>query len=557
MAETGANHVLPNLHGAQISQILMTDPLNLNDLGFNRYPTLPLGDLPAARVREIYEKIVDEIFSAMSMTRQASPQCWDQCVASLESENVLLATIFTECEAYRTIKDKCMEALNLPRIDEQTPCLPAPVLVSLIATINYRKVSVAKPHNSIIAMLGDHDTAAWLKVAIQVFGTTGQNPFLVSRDDSVHSPTTDQSNGVWTIKATMPLPHRYLALVHRELPRLRAAPELRSDSVKEDESLEEALRRLNRRLVRDIGDAVYTEAPAQFHTITLRITREQALARVGELVRQVRNADFDQEQLKPQMERSIDFHIFSVLPLAVKKKVHSWYRNHSPESNELIQRFASVLLEDITETSWEHKLQGERINMKDSDLAAPSMKLLAKLINSLPKTGGYKLVRGRGIQAFNDIKNIIDYQRSFRDHYTKLMEATQQNRYPNSSLISDEALEQLKETQEQLKNTQEQLKNTQEQLKNTQEQLKGTQEQLKGTQEQLEGTLVYAATDNFESQEYASQEMFDAVQAVYLRFRRDGLVIPCEIHTLAALSLSEDQHRDVMNASPDEEMLDA
>lgn len=73
----------------------------------------------------------------------------------------------------------------------------------------------------------------------------------------------------------------------------------------------------------DIGDAVYPKAPAEVYTMTVTITREQALVQIGELVRQVRNAEFDQEQLKPQMERSIKFHVFSVLPLVGCKEESS------------------------------------------------------------------------------------------------------------------------------------------------------------------------------------------------------------------------------------------
>ncbi|KAF5546802.1 hypothetical protein FMEXI_5493 [Fusarium mexicanum] len=222
MAEADETQVLVDRSAAHISKMLMKNPLDLNELAFTKYPVLALGDIPATRVREIHEKIVDEIFSVVSMTRDSAPQCWDRCVTQLESGKVLLATIFTEFDGYRTIKKACKKALRLPRMDEAL-CLPAPIRVSLIASLKYRKVAAARPHSSIIDMLGAHNSMAWLKVAIQVFELTHTAPFLVRRDDSVGSPTTDISNGIWTVKATMPLPHRYLAFIHRQLPILRAA----------------------------------------------------------------------------------------------------------------------------------------------------------------------------------------------------------------------------------------------------------------------------------------------------------------------------------------------
>ncbi|KAF5240512.1 hypothetical protein FANTH_9560 [Fusarium anthophilum] len=222
MAEADATQVLVDRSAAHISKMLMKNPLDLNEVAFTKYPVLALLDIPATRVREIHEKIVDEIFLVVSMTRDSAPQCWDRCVTQLEKGNVLLATIFTEFDGYRTIKKACKKALRLPRMDE-APCLPAPILVSLIASLKYRKVAAARPHSSVIDMLGAHNSMAWLKVAIQVFELTHTAPFLVRRDDSVRSPTTDLSNGIWIVKAAMPPPHRYLAFFHHQLPILRAA----------------------------------------------------------------------------------------------------------------------------------------------------------------------------------------------------------------------------------------------------------------------------------------------------------------------------------------------
>ncbi|KAF5569189.1 hypothetical protein FPHYL_2317 [Fusarium phyllophilum] len=383
MAGEEATHVPAN-QGTHISEVLFASPLNLKELGFNKYPVLPLKHLPAPRVREIYEKMVDDIFSVVSMTRQDFPQCWDRCVTQLESGNVLLATIFTEFEGYHAIKDACVRALQLPRKGEQVPCLPAPILVSLIVSLNYRKIAHARPDSSIVDILGEHGSMVWLKVAIQVFATTGHNPFLVTRDNSVNSPTTELSHGIWTVKATMPPPHRY--------------------SPFESEIPGQALQPLDRRLSRDAGDAVYTMA--------LTITREQALDRVGELLRQLRDATIDRRSFKPQMELLMDFYTFSVLPRDIKLR-------------ERIQTSEGVLAQDITQISWEHRLPGERIEMQDSDLAGPSLGVLADLFNQLPEES---FERALGIDALNNVKNILDYQQRVRDDCYKLMERAQQNR---------------------------------------------------------------------------------------------------------------------------------
>ncbi|RBQ80029.1 hypothetical protein FVER14953_21062 [Fusarium verticillioides] len=321
MAESDATQVLVNQSATHISQVLIKNPLDLNELAFTKYPVLALREIGATRVREIHEKIVDEIFSAVSMTREDFPKCWDRCVTQLESGNVLLATIFTEFDGYRIIKKACKKALRVPRMDE-TPCLPAPILVSLIASLKYRKVAEARPHSSIIDMLGAHNSMAWLKVAIQVFEATRQDPFLVRRDDSVDSPVYLVSNGIWTVKAAMPPPHEYLGFIHRQLPRLRAAHEFASHLACQGESLEVALRRVDRRLSREISDAD-TGTAAEVCTVTRTINRDQALARVGGVIEQMRDPAVDRKAFKPEMDRLMDVHVFSVLPRDIKMRVHS------------------------------------------------------------------------------------------------------------------------------------------------------------------------------------------------------------------------------------------
>ncbi|KAF5625060.1 hypothetical protein F52700_9435 [Fusarium sp. NRRL 52700] len=73
-------------------------------------------------------------------------------------------------------------------------------------------------------------------------------------------------------------------------------------------------------------------APAGGHTVTLAITREQALAR------------------------------------------------------ERIKKFEGVLEEDISQISWKHQLPGEPIKKPDEDLAAPSMKVLVDILGQLKGT---------------------------------------------------------------------------------------------------------------------------------------------------------------------------
>ncbi|KAG9504919.1 hypothetical protein J7337_004900 [Fusarium musae] len=293
----------------------------------------------------------------------------------------------------------------------------------------------------------------------------------------------------------MPPPHRYLAVVQHQLPILLAAPVFGNHLVSESESPEQALHPLGRHPSRDAGDAVYTA--------TLTITREQALTRVGDLLRQLQDASVDRKSFKPQMDLLMDFYTFWVLPRDIKMR-------------ERISTSGVVWDQEYTRISWVERLPGERIEMQDSDLAGPSLGVLADLFSQLPEKS---LERARGIEALNNVKNVINLQQHFLDDRAKFAERPLQNHSPNTSPISDGALE-----------------------------------KLDGTPKQLKETLVHVVKDKLEGQKSAPQEIVDDFKRLYILFRCDGLVIPCELHNLAAYSLSRDQHKEVLASRDDLEM---
>ncbi|KAF4334714.1 hypothetical protein FBEOM_11454 [Fusarium beomiforme] len=152
MAGPSAGGLLPHRHGSEIADALLGDPLNLDELGYNGYPSLPLQDLPQPCVREIYNKC--------------------------------------------SIKQACVDASNLPRTPEQIPCLAAPVLVSLIISLNYRKIAASGPDKAVLDMFGTHSSVSWLNVAIQALAKAGSLPGGIQNPD-FHQPDLKNLIDLW------------------------------------------------------------------------------------------------------------------------------------------------------------------------------------------------------------------------------------------------------------------------------------------------------------------------------------------------------------------------
>ncbi|KAF0641672.1 hypothetical protein NXS19_009443 [Fusarium pseudograminearum] len=72
---------------------------------------LPLLDLPQERVREIYESIVNDIFSVVNISPDDAQECWSACVSRLDESHILLSMIFIDSTGYDAIESVCRDAL--------------------------------------------------------------------------------------------------------------------------------------------------------------------------------------------------------------------------------------------------------------------------------------------------------------------------------------------------------------------------------------------------------------------------------------------------------------
>ncbi|KAM0303872.1 hypothetical protein HYE67_003949 [Fusarium culmorum] len=232
-----------------IVQQLSQDPLDLSILGLDQNVVLPLLDLPQERVREIYESIVNDIFSAVNIDPDDAQECWSACVSRLDESHILFSTIITDSTGYHAIEPACRDALACSNGFENsgegelylpqapTPCLSVPDLVTLIALLYYRKVHPSKPSDEVLDMLNKINVAAFLDVAIDVFWITGGSPFLVVQDPFVAEPLVVLKNRTLVAKVSRKTPNKFCTVMQQQGAILCHAPRIGIHMEEDSDSL--------------------------------------------------------------------------------------------------------------------------------------------------------------------------------------------------------------------------------------------------------------------------------------------------------------------------------
>ncbi|KAL2691177.1 hypothetical protein Neosp_001558 [[Neocosmospora] mangrovei] len=233
------------------------------------------------------------------------------------------------------------------------PCLPAHVMISMIALLFYRKIrldttSMKKSSLNVLELFGAHDTTKWLRVAILTSEQVGHKSFLVEVDHEMVVPQVRKehsgSDNFSIVTTTEPPTHQYRRLVdsrfrHTRIQLLSSSQELLPS---EDGSHRESI------ALTDTDDSHIEQV------VTRSITRAQALERAGDLINQVRNPDFDQFALKDKMGLWLSEPVIRVLPMGLKKRLLLYCSDHLPDWSAKIKEH---YFEDRDEHTWQETIQ--------------------------------------------------------------------------------------------------------------------------------------------------------------------------------------------------------
>ncbi|EEU40555.1 uncharacterized protein NECHADRAFT_75812 [Fusarium vanettenii 77-13-4] len=295
--------------------------------------------------KEVSGKIVDDIFRHAGLAKDDAPECWEKSQDRLVKGKLLNTTLSTRITAYsgwKTIKQYSKTAMRLYQQTGKLPCLPAHVMISMIALLFYRKIrldtaSMKKSSPNVLELFGAHDTTKWLRVAILTSEQVGHESFLVEVDHEMVAPQVRKEHSGsdnFSIVTTTEPPISIEALS------ILAFDTLKSNS--EDESHREST-----------ASTDTDDSPIE-QVVTRSITRVQALERAGDLINQVRNPDFDQFALKDKMGLWLSEPVIRVLPMGLRKTVLLYCSDHLPDWSVKIKEH---YFEDRDEHTWQETIQ--------------------------------------------------------------------------------------------------------------------------------------------------------------------------------------------------------
>ncbi|SPJ72820.1 uncharacterized protein FTOL_02549 [Fusarium torulosum] len=143
--------------------------MKVRNIGIDVCPKMPVNELIREKTIEFCQGIVAEIFEAAGVRKEQARQCYDEMVNRVMNGGFLKATTLANYGGWKIA------------------CLPASLLASAIAVVDFRKLrprsgKVSQAHRDFTRMFGDMNVMQWLPIAIRVFKRTEGRPFVIEID---------------------------------------------------------------------------------------------------------------------------------------------------------------------------------------------------------------------------------------------------------------------------------------------------------------------------------------------------------------------------------------
>ncbi|RSL52270.1 hypothetical protein CEP53_008154 [Fusarium sp. AF-6] len=358
----------PTEHMSHVLLALRQSPLDLSAITLEKSPILPIGFLTKTQHFNIQKAIVEQIFMAVGKTWDTAEDCLYYCADTLERESLLSATILPFYNGYNAIKSCCEKATHLSESTGKQPCLPAPLLVSLIAVLDCRKVMLARPDDVILEMLDTHRVLSWLSIAIKVYPKISKEPFVIIENESTLHPIE--------VTVARPTPNRFDSLAETQLPMLRNAPVWISTLDNDEDNQPTHLGLPDN----DEGSIDFPQPQATLCEMTL--TRDRAMQLTGNLITLMDDDDArKQPELKTRVLKWLNEATIKVLPFEAKTTVLFWCRPFAPE---WVHKVEAVLENDLHNCSYGQTVPGYPLEMRSANMGVHPLKKIYDIVKALP-----------------------------------------------------------------------------------------------------------------------------------------------------------------------------
>lgn len=114
----------------------------LGDLSIDRCPKLETGEVSREVLKQVYTRMVDEVFKTFHLNKAEAMLCFKRCVKKLVRGEPLQATSLDEYNGWNKVKKHLQTAMDLQSRTGDSVCIPAPHLVSIIVLLTIRRVRI-------------------------------------------------------------------------------------------------------------------------------------------------------------------------------------------------------------------------------------------------------------------------------------------------------------------------------------------------------------------------------------------------------------------------------
>jgi hypothetical protein len=316
----------------------------LGDLSIDRCPKLETGEVSSEVLKQIYERMVDEVFKTFHLDKTEAMSCFRKCVKKLARGKPLKATSLDEYDGWNNVKKHLKTAMELQSQTQHPTCIPAPHLVTIIALLTIRRVrintnSFAEDNQPFASLFGHCRMSQWLPIAIKFYEQMHDKPFILRTSRRTIEPILAKKicngNEFWVVSTNSPSPSGPRALPAQMVEQIKG---LATNGMMSGT---------------DVAP-VDSKGAGEDEPIFLIFTTTRAEARQSgaDVLDKLEQPGINQASLKRGLDMWLSESYIRVMPHEAKNQLLFWCSHHSSSWCELIR---SCLNED--RETWHREVQ--------------------------------------------------------------------------------------------------------------------------------------------------------------------------------------------------------
>ncbi|KAF5565627.1 hypothetical protein FNAPI_1555 [Fusarium napiforme] len=305
----------------------------LSDFSIDRCPKLETGEVSREALKQVYARMVEEVFKSFHLDKAQAIICFRKCVKTLVRGEPLQATSLSEYKGWKKVKKHLQTAIELQSQFGHHPCIPAPHLVSVIVVLTIRRLRIntdrfAEDNQTFARLFGHCRMSQWLPIAIKFNEQMCNEPFLLRTVQGVSEPElisqSQGDNDAWVVLISGPSPSGP-----------RALPAQIVERIKELATPMDPYITIGRNEIAATDSS--NSGGDESINVIMATTRAEALQSAAEVLGKLGQPGVPQEDLKLKLDIWLSQSNIRVMPRHIKNALSEWCKDYSPRWCELIR----------------------------------------------------------------------------------------------------------------------------------------------------------------------------------------------------------------------------